>query len=120
MIDVVFLLLTFFIFAMVMMVRADVLDLRLPTLGSGDTAPRTGMIIIAIDTDGSITLDAEPAELETIAELVATRIAETSDARVIIATDEDAPAGRVFAVLDRLNAVGISDVSVFGRPADPP
>ncbi|MEZ6164023.1 MAG: biopolymer transporter ExbD [Phycisphaerales bacterium] len=47
MIDVVFLLLTFFVFSIVLMIRADVLDVNLPDLTSGQNAERVTPITIA-------------------------------------------------------------------------
>ena len=49
MIDVVFLLLTFFVFSIVLMIRADVLDVQLPELTAGENAERVTPITIAID-----------------------------------------------------------------------
>ena len=60
-IDVVFLLLTFFILSMLVTVRADVLPVQLSPVGTGEQAePGRSITAITIDARGEFYLDREP------------------------------------------------------------
>ena len=60
-IDVVFLLLTFFILSMLVTVRADVLPVQLSPVGTGEQAePGRSITAITIDARGDFYLDREP------------------------------------------------------------
>jgi biopolymer transport protein ExbD len=62
MIDVIFLLLTFFIYAMVTMVQAQVLPVRLTTLSTAEQAEPADYAAITIDRQGGKYLNREPIE----------------------------------------------------------
>lgn len=62
MIDVIFLLLTFFIYSMVTMVRAEILPVQLQTLTTGRTAEPTAIMAVTIDISGKMYLNREPIE----------------------------------------------------------
>ena len=114
-IDVVFLLLVFFVFAMVLMIRADSLDLRLPSVGSGATA-RTGQAIrVTLAQDGSLRVDGEPVEMAAVGEAVRGRMDEGSS--VLLSADERAPSGVLIELADALMGAGVTEFSVLGRPA---
>lgn len=59
-IDVIFLLLTFFIYSLVTMVRAEILPVQLQTLTTGRAADPTAIIAITIDARGGFYLNREP------------------------------------------------------------
>lgn len=115
MIDVVFLLLTFFVFAMVLMVRADVLNVTLPELTSGSQTERTEPITVALLADGSFALMGEPVEPDAFIEAVKALRTERPDAPVLLAADVGADAGALIELADRLVGAGISQFSVMGR-----
>ena len=56
--DVMFLLLTFFIFAFVIMVRLEVTDIRLPTASTGRGAERVPTVTLALNAEGEVTIKA--------------------------------------------------------------
>ena len=58
-IDVVFLLLTFFVFSLVLLTRVSVMDLDLPALGSGGQSEAPKAIIVAVDAQGMVYVDGE-------------------------------------------------------------
>ncbi len=119
-IDVVFLLLTFFVFALVLMVRADVLDVKLPELGAGRSADRTPAITIVIDEDGTLFVEGEATELAGVGDRVrALRSERGESAPVLLAVDERGRAGDLIKLADTLNAEGIAEFSIIGRPARP-
>lgn len=117
-IDVVFLLLTFFVFSLVLMVRADVLDVKLPELGAGRAAERAPAITIVIDEEGALFVEGDPAALSEIGQRVRALRAERGEsAPVLLAVDAQGRSGDLIELADTLNAEGIGEFSVIGRPA---
>ena len=115
-IDVVFLLLTFFIFSMILMVRADVLDVNVPGLGSA-AAPATGEVVtIAVLEDGGVAVDGEMTSLDDLVAAVDAILSERPEARLVIAVDVDSRSGDLIAVQDRLIAGGHGSFGMLGRP----
>ncbi len=120
MIDVVFLLLTFFIFSIALMVRADVLGVSLPDLTSGVEAERVEPITVTLRADGSVSLMGEAVAREALVEAIRTRRAARPEAPVLVAADVVAGAGLLIELADALVGGGITRFSVVGRraPAD--
>ena len=117
-IDVVFLLLTFFVFSLVLMVRADVLDVKLPELGAGRSAERAPAITIVIDEAGGLFIEGDPAELNEVGERVRSIRAQRGEgAPLLLAVDTQARSGDLIELADRLNAEGLGEFSVIGRPS---
>jgi len=116
-IDVVFLLLTFFLFSMVLMVRADVLDVSLPEIGSGRPGERVSAITVSIDADGSVYINGDPFAIEDVPAEVGRLRGVSAEAPVLIAVDEGGRAGRLIELADVLRGAGINEFSVIGRPA---
>lgn len=119
-IDVVFLLLTFFVFAMVLMVRAEVLDVTLPQLGAGAPADAPAAVTIALDAEGNVFLNGEPVEAGVLIEQVRAALAERPEAPLHIAADTACPAGALLGVIDRLSEAGLGAFQLLGTPAEPP
>ncbi len=117
-IDVVFLLLTFFVFSIVLMVRADALDVRLPELVEGENAPTGRAITVTVTEAGDIRVDTEPANIEDLAELTQARLDAAGTDRLLLAVDENAPSGTLIRVAGELARNGLGDFSVIGRPAE--
>jgi biopolymer transport protein ExbD len=121
-IDVIFLLLTFFVFALTLMVRAEVLDIRLPAIGAGQAPERAGLITVAVDDAGAVFVNGEGATTDTLVERIRL-LQEQAEARgetvrIVVAADQEGRSGDLLAVLDLLASGGIGDVSVLGRPKD--
>ena len=117
-IDVVFLLLTFFVFALVLMVRVDVMGVQLPALGEADAAEAGPVISVTIARDGTARIDSETIEREDLAAVVRERLDAEEDARLFLVLDERGVIADLVDVMNRLRAEGITDLQVVGRPAD--
>ena len=117
-IDVVFLLLTFFLFAMLLMVRADALDLQLPGVAQGTPATPADPLRLTLTADGSLLLNAEPVERAGLAEAITTRreASGNPDQPVLLAVDERCESGHLIGVIDTLTGSGITEFSVLGTP----
>ena len=119
MIDVVFLLLTFFVFSIVLMIRADVLDVRLPELTAGENAQRVTPITIAIDEQGILFVNAEQIAQDQLIARVGVLRAESPDSPILLAVDVRSDAGVLIQLADALVAAEMGDFSIVGREASP-
>lgn len=113
-IDVVFLLLTFFILAAVLMVRVDVLGIRLPTLAAGTPLQGPPPASLTVDATGSIAIDSQPLTTAELPDALA-RLAE-NNRPVVVAVDTTSPAGVLITVAEALRNSGVERFSVVGRP----
>lgn len=135
-IDVVFLLLTFFVFALILTVRMDATDIRLPEVRSGAESPTTTRpVVVGMNADGEISIgdtvlagasDAiGPATSGAIfraliesAGLVesSVRSGEADLPTLMLAIDEEARHGRILELLDALRETGVSDFRYLRSP----
>ncbi|HIA72492.1 MAG TPA: biopolymer transporter ExbD [Phycisphaerales bacterium] len=90
-IDVIFLLLTFFIYAMVLMVRAEILPVPLESYISGTTAEPRQTISVTIAVDGNIYVGQTIVQLSNVAKVVAQQ-RETSPESAVYLVVEDGEA----------------------------
>ena len=116
-IDVIFLLLTFFIYAMVLMVRAELLPIEVPELRSGEAAESSGRLTITIDRDGRFYLNGEPVALESVLTRIDAQQTTPPTNEVWLAADVNSPSGAMFALWDTLRPAGL-DVKLYAQPAD--
>jgi biopolymer transport protein ExbD len=108
-IDVVFLLLVFFIYAMLSMVVHRGLKVDLPSVGNS-SLEQSDYISITIDADNNLFLNEEPAEAGGLAaRVLALRSGEAKP--VFINGDQKADLGLAIELLDDLKKAGIEEVS---------
>lgn len=115
-IDVIFLLLTFFIYAMVMMVRAELLPMQMQEFASASPAVPAPAVTLSIDSEGVIHLDREPIELADILPALEQRMAQDPDTVVYIAADERGTSDRLpifLELYDQLANAGL-DIRLVG------
>lgn len=119
MIDVIFLLLVFFIYAMVLMVRVDLVPMELRTFETGQPAEPAPAATISIDLAGGLFLDRSPVALEELADRVLERLAADPATVVYLAVaDGDGSVDRAPVlqdVWDRLRPTGVT-INLVGRP----
>jgi biopolymer transport protein ExbD len=87
-IDVVFLLLTFFVYAMVLMVRAEVLPVPLESYVSGTAAEPRQSISITIAVDGKIYVGKEIVQLSEVAQKVIEKTIETPESAIYLVVED--------------------------------
>ncbi|MCB9844582.1 MAG: biopolymer transporter ExbD [Phycisphaeraceae bacterium] len=119
-IDVVFLLLTFFIFSLVMLVRARTLDVRLPALGAAADSRPPDSITIALDSRGGLFLEGESVEPDALIDRVRVLRSERPDARLLVAADESGQRAQLLDLINRLAGANLGDFAILARPADQP
>ena len=115
-IDVVFLLLTFFIYAMVLMVRAELLPVNMQHFESGETATVKPAVSITIDAHGALFLNRDPVSLDEVLERLELHRATDPNTIVYVAAEAVGTVDRLpvfLGLYDKLNQVGL-DVRLVG------
>ena len=109
MMDVVFLLLVYFIYAVLSMSVHQAIKVDLPQAG-GTTELAPHPTILALDRDNILTLESRPVELDEAVRVALTRWRD--DARpVIISADRQANVGDALKLLSELRNAGVNAVS---------
>lgn len=110
-IDVVFLLLVFFIYAMVSMVLHHGIQVELPKAGSS-TLDQHNYLNITITADNTILFNKNETTKEHLVPLIEAALAEKKpDTPIYIAGDRAADLGIAVEILDLLQSAGIEKVS---------
>lgn len=118
-IDVVFLLLTFFVMSLVLMVKADLLGVRLPSLSAAAPAERGEVIVIVVTAADTVAVDGRPVDVPAVAEAVRRARERRPGARLLVAVDEGGRNRVLLALLNELAGAGLNDFAIVGRrPAE--
>jgi biopolymer transport protein ExbD len=110
-IDIVFLLLVFFIYAMLSMAVHRGLPVVLP---SSTTAEINNHLILSVtvQADGSIYLDQERISLRALRESLMEKASGEKEAGVLLFADKNLPYKRLFRVMDEIRLAGLSRISL--------
>ena len=121
MIDVIFLLLVFFIYAMVLMVRVDLVPMELHSFETGEPAQPAPAATISIDLAGTIFFDRQEVALSELAGKVQERkILDPATVIYLAVADGTGTTDRapiLQDVWDRLRPTGLT-INLVGRPTD--
>lgn len=109
MLDVVFLLLIFFLLTSIF--SKPSIPLNLPQAETGTTRDQT-TASISLRTDGSLLLDGESLHPTELFERLSSRMAISHDRSVAVASDRGVPFGRVVEVMDQARKAGARDIAV--------
>ncbi|MEM9881510.1 MAG: biopolymer transporter ExbD [Planctomycetota bacterium] len=120
--DVVFLLLTFFIYSFVVMVRADTLAVELsPVAGGGGSAAGSAVEVLAIDGEGDLIYDGRPIGGAALDTLLRDLAADPASPTLYISQAAEGTADRgpvVFELIQRIERAGLRNVSLVGPPVE--
>lgn len=110
-IDIVFLLLVFFIYAMLSMAVHRALPVELP---SSDTAKihKQMVLSVTVDSEGSIHVDQDPVPLHSLAAILKEKAGKVDKPGVLLFADKDLSYQDLFRVLDQIIMAGITQVSL--------
>lgn len=110
-IDIVFLLLVFFIYAMLSMAVHKALPVALP---SSDTARihKQMVLSVTVDSEGAIHVDKDPVPLQSLAVILKEKAGKTDKPGVLLFADKDLSYQDLFRVLDQITLAGIKQVSL--------
>lgn len=117
-IDVVFLLVTFFIFALALTVRLKVSDITLPAIGQGQPADAERRVILALSATGDLRLDDRPVAWDALASTLGARLTGDGPLSLYIAPDEGVATGTLMELLDVLAGEGIREIKFLRRPSE--
>ena len=118
--DVIFLLLTFFIFALVVTVQAQVLPIRLPELTTGETARDAKIAGVTVDGSGNLFLNREPVTRQQLRERLKELAALPQPPAFYLAID--AGEGEVdrgpilIEAIEMFRSLGIKNLNIVGQP----
>ncbi|OAB62625.1 hypothetical protein AY599_08130 [Leptolyngbya valderiana BDU 20041] len=139
-IDVVFLLLTFFVFSLLLLSRVSVVDLDLPAMGSGEPRQGPQAVVVAVDSQGMVFVDGQPvgpasARGQPLAETTRTALIDAiqlsagpgatpadqsaTKPTIRLEVDERGVSGALLRVLDVLRTQGYEAIELVGSPAEP-
>ena len=113
MMDIVFIMLIFFIVTTSFIKKTGV-D---PSRPEAETAARAeqGNILIAVTPSDQIWMNKNPVELQSVRILMEAAHAENPESSVVIVADELASTGIIIDVMDQIRLSGISKVSIAAR-----
>lgn len=119
-IDVIFLLLTFFIYSLVVTVRAQVMPVSLtPIAGASTQDSPAGIDAITIGRDGRFYFNQTPVPLEELPKRLASHAATDTDRRLFIAMEAQGDTDRgplLIKLIEELRKAGIQDFAIVGQP----
>jgi len=114
--DVVFLLLTFFAFALMVMIRADVLDVDLPVVQAGRSSAEGPIpIVVSLTADGSYAIDGELIQSTPIIQAIETARKAHPEAPVVLEVDVASQSGQLIELVQMLRKAGIDSFSILGH-----
>ncbi len=117
--DIVFLLLTFFIYAFLLMVRVDFVPMELRAFESGVAATPVPAATISIDLDGALFLDRVRVDPPELVPAIKGRLAEEPRTVLYLAIADGIGnvdrTPRLLEVWDELQSAGIN-VNLVGKP----
>ena len=116
-IDIVFLLLVFFIYAMLSMAVHHGLPVELPVSSSAKIDKKL-VLAVTVKTDGSIFINKEPVSLENLTNILKARARGRPDPGVLLFADRTLSYQKLFQVLDKIKLAGLSRISLQAEKED--
>jgi biopolymer transport protein ExbD len=110
-IDIVFLLLVFFIYAMLSMAVHRGLPVVLPK-SSTAKIDKELILSITVKADGTIYLDKESVSLENLRDSLRQRARDEKERGVLLFADRTLPYQKLFRVLDQIRMAGLTRISL--------
>ena len=115
MLDVVFIMLIFFVVTASFMKESGV-DVTRPTAATA-VRKELGNILVGITENGEIWIDKRRVEISAVRANLQRLHAENPEGGVIIQADRSARAGLLVRVIDLARSAGVADVSIAAAPA---
>lgn len=110
-IDIVFLLLVFFIYAMLSMAVHHALPVALPL---SSTAPLDKQVTLSVTVyrNGSVFLDDTPVETEELADILKSKAESSKEPAVLLFADNSITYQTLYEVIDQIKIAGIDRLSL--------
>ena len=110
MLDVVFILLIFFIVT-TSFVKETGIDVNRPSATTAEKKSQ-GNILIAINANGDIWIDNREIDIRAVRANIQVLKASYPQSSVIIQSDQDASTGRLVKVMDQVRLAGVQNISI--------
>ena len=110
-IDIVFLLLVFFIYAMLSMAVHRGLPVALPTSSSA-VIDKELVLSVTVKTDGTIYINKEQIPLNDLTSALISKTKEYKEPGVLLFADRDLSYQKLFSVMDQIRMAGINRISL--------
>jgi biopolymer transport protein ExbD len=110
-IDIVFLLLVFFIYAMLSMAVHRGLPVELP-LSSTAEIDKKLILSVTIKADEAIYVDKEPVALADLTQVLQSKAGGTREPGVLVFADRALPYQMIYNILDKIRQAGLSRISL--------
>jgi len=110
-IDIVFLVLVFFIYAMLSMAVHRGLPVVLPTSSTAKIDQKL-LLSVSIKSDGTIYVDEEQVQIENLTNVLAERAKEKIEPGVLLFADHTIKYQQLFRVLDQIRTAGLRRISL--------
>ena len=101
MIDIIFVILSFFILSSLYLVRLETIPVRLPNAETSNQE-KNSVIVITLDLGDRIFIDDKLLDISLIKNEILSKIKNTKNRKVIIRADKDVKYGKVISLLDIL------------------
>ena len=101
MIDIIFVILSFFIISSLYLVRLETIPVNLPNAETANQEKKS-VIVITLDLNDRIFVDEKLLEIGLIKNEILSKIKNTKNRKVIIRADKDIKYGKVISILDIL------------------
>ena len=118
-IDIVFLLLVFFIYAMLSMAVHRGLPVVLPKSASAEIDKKL-VLSVTLQRDGSIYLDKELFSFEELDQAIRLKATGYQDPGVLLFADRDITYQQLFRVMDKIRQAGVTRISLQAEAEDIP
>ena len=110
MLDVVFILLIFFIVT-TSFVKETGIDVNRPSAATAEKKSQ-GNILIAINAEGEIWIDNREIDIRAVRSNIQVLKARYPQSSVIIQSDRDASTGKLVKVMDQIRLAGVTNISI--------
>jgi biopolymer transport protein ExbD len=114
MLDIVFIMLIFFIVTTSFVKETGIAPKR--PVAETATAQTQANILIGVDANGSIYINRHQVRLSDVRPLVESAVNENPESSAILITDEAAPAGVMLDIMDQVRLGGVSNIAVAADP----
>ena len=120
-IDILAILLIFFIVTTTFRKNLPQLQINLPESKSAEQAPaeKDEPVVLSVKSADEISLDGKPVTLDLLADALKTVRAQAPARPIAMQADREAPFGVVVKVLDALKDAGIKNIPAFTQPEEP-
>ncbi|MGF1458344.1 MAG: ExbD/TolR family protein [Leptolyngbyaceae cyanobacterium] len=119
MVDVIFVVLAFFILSSLFLTRSEGLPVTLPSAATSESQIQEHSLTLSLTSSGDLQLGSEPATLASLPDQIQARRIGNRPMLIILRADADIPHRQVVAVMDRLRTIDNLALAIATQGADP-